>query len=115
MAENCLFCKIVNGDVPSDKVYEDDEFYAFRDIRPAAPVHILIVPKRHIPRISEIETDDGPLIGRMFLAANAIAGDEGIVGPGFRYVFNCNRHGGQEVYHIHLHILGGRQFSWPPG
>ena len=115
MAEDCIFCRIVNGELPSEKVYEDDELYAYRDINPGAPVHVLIIPKKHISRITEIDDDDAALVGRMFMAANGIAEKEGIVESGFRYVFNCNGHGGQTVYHIHLHILGGRQFTWPPG
>ena len=115
MADDCLFCKIAAGEIPSDEVYSDAEFYAFRDINPGAPTHCLIVPRKHIARITEAGAEDEALLGRMFLRANAIAEAEGIVEPGFRYVINCNEHGGQTVYHIHLHILGGRELSWPPG
>jgi histidine triad (HIT) family protein len=115
MADECIFCQIVEGEIPFDKVYEDDEFFAFRDIDPGAPVHVLLIPKKHIPRITDIVIDEASLIGRMFIAANNIAWQEGIAESGFRYVFNCNQHGGQAVYHIHLHILGGRQLAWPPG
>lgn len=115
MAEDCLFCKIAAGEIPSTEVYSDDEFYAFRDINPGAPTHCLIIPRKHIPRITDATADDAALIGRMFLRANAIAEAEGIAAPGFRYVINCNEEAGQTVFHIHLHLLGGRQLSWPPG
>ncbi|MCD6287597.1 MAG: histidine triad nucleotide-binding protein [Candidatus Hydrogenedentes bacterium] len=115
MADDCIFCSIANGDIPSEKVYENDEFCAFRDINPGAPVHILVIPKQHIERITDVTPDSGPFIGRMILVANRIVQDEGISDSGFRYVINCNRDGGQEVYHIHMHILGGRHMGWPPG
>lgn len=115
MAENCLFCKIAAGEIPSTQVYADDEFYAFRDINPGAPVHVLVIPRKHIPRITAAAPDDEALLGRLLLRANEIAASEGIAEPGFRYVMNCNEHGGQTVYHIHLHILGGRGLAWPPG
>ncbi len=115
MADDCLFCKIQKGEIPSKEVYADEEFFAFRDINPAAPTHILIIPRRHIPRITEASAEDSALLGRMLLRANAIAAQEGIVESGCRYVINCNAGGGQTVYHIHLHILGGRAMSWPPG
>ena len=115
MADDCLFCKIAAGEIPSDEVYSDDEFYAFRDINPGAPAHILIVPRKHIARITEASDGDADLLGRLMLRANAIAEQEGLVEQGFRYVVNCNEWGGQTVFHIHLHILGGRPLSWPPG
>jgi histidine triad (HIT) family protein len=115
MADECLFCKIAAGEIPSEQVYSDEDFYAFRDINPGAPTHCLIIPRKHISRISEAGPEDEALLGRMFLRANEIAAAEGIAEPGFRYVLNCNAHGGQTVYHIHLHILGGRELSWPPG
>jgi len=115
MDTDCIFCKIVNGDIPSDKVYEDDEFYAFRDINPCAPVHVLVIPKRHIPRTIDLSEDDAALAGRLLLVANKLAAEEGIAEPGCRYVFNCNEDAGQEVWHIHLHLIGGRKLSWPPG
>jgi histidine triad (HIT) family protein len=114
MADDCIFCKILAGEIPSEEVYSDDEVYAFRDIRPAAPTHILFIPRKHIPRIADAAPEDGALLGRMLLRANAIAEQEGL-GEGYRYVVNCDRMGGQEVYHLHLHLLGGRQMSWPPG
>jgi histidine triad (HIT) family protein len=115
MSENCLFCKIAAGEIPSTEVYSDEEFYAFRDINPGAPVHILIIPRKHIARISEATHADEGLLGRLLLRANLIAEREGLHEPGFRFVINCNEHGGQTVFHIHLHILGGRPLSWPPG
>lgn len=115
MAEDCLFCKIASGEIDSKEVYSDEEFYAFRDINPAAPTHVLIVPRKHISRIHEAGLEDRDLLGRMLLCANDIAHAEGLVDEGFRYVLNCNPHGGQTVYHIHLHILGGRPLGWPPG
>lgn len=115
MAEDCLFCRIASGSIPSTAVYSDDEFYAFRDINPGAPTHVLIIPRRHIARITDAAPEDAALLGRMMLRANQIAVDEGIAGPGFRFVINCNEHGGQSVYHMHLHVLGGRPLAWPPG
>ena len=115
MAEDCLFCKIIAGDIPSDKVYEDEDVFAFRDINPAAPTHVLVVPKRHIATAVEVTGADQQLLGKLLLAANAIAAQEGIAAEGARYVLNVNRGAGQEVFHIHLHVLGGRDFSWPPG
>ncbi|MEX2016206.1 MAG: histidine triad nucleotide-binding protein [Candidatus Hydrogenedentales bacterium] len=115
MADDCLFCKIANGEIPSTEVYSDAEFYAFRDIHPGAPTHILIVPRAHIATIAEADSSHAELLGKLFLRANEIARKEGIAEDGFRYVINCNTHGGQTVYHIHLHILGGRPMSWPPG
>lgn len=115
MTEETLFTKIINGAIPADKVYEDDEFCAFRDINPAAPIHVLLVPKRVIPTIRDAGEDDAALLGRLLLTANKVAEQLGIGDSGFRYVLNCGEHGGQEIAHLHLHILGGRRLSWPPG
>ena len=115
MAEDCLFCKIAAGEIPSDEVYSDENFYAFRDINPAAPTHILVIPRKHIARITDAEENDRDALGGLMLAANSIARQEGLVDKGLRYVINTNEDGGQTVYHIHLHILGGRQMTWPPG
>jgi len=112
---NCLFCKIVQGEIPATILYEDTEIIAFRDIRPQAPTHALVIPKRHIATINDVESHDEQLLGRMILIAKKIAGMEGFNDKGYRLVFNVNAHGGQEVYHIHLHVLGGRQMTWPPG
>ena len=110
-----LFEKIVAREIPADIVWENDELLAFRDINPQAPVHILIIPKRKIRTLNDLEDDDAELVGRMVLAAKKIAADEGIAEDGYRLNFNCNEGGGQSVWHIHLHLLGGRKMSWPPG
>ena len=115
MADECLFCKIAAKEIPSEEVYADEELYAFRDINPAAPKHILINPRKHIAKITDAESGDAALLGRMLLKANEIAASEGLAEKGFRYVINCGERGGQLVFHIHLHILGGRGLSWPPG
>ena len=115
MSDNCIFCKIASGEIPSTSVYSDEEFYAFRDLHPAAPTHILIIPRKHIPKVSEAGPQDAELLGRMMLKANEIARAEGLTDNGFRYVVNCDEWGGQTVFHIHLHILGGRPMAWPPG
>ena len=115
MASNCLFCKIAAGEIPSTRVYSDDELYAFRDINPAAPQHILVIPRKHILSVAALEEDDGALMGRLMLRARKIAEQEGFAEDGFRCVFNTGVDGGQTVHHIHLHILAGRHLSWPPG
>ncbi|MBI4560050.1 MAG: histidine triad nucleotide-binding protein [Candidatus Hydrogenedentes bacterium] len=115
MSADCLFCKIVAGTIPSTQVYSDEEFYAFRDINPGAPTHVLIVPRAHIANITDVSAQDAPLVGRMFLRANEIAEQEGLTKNGFRYVLNYGPWAGQSVFHIHLHILGGRPMAWPPG
>ena len=115
MAEDTLFAKIARGDIPCDKVYADDDFFAFRDINPQAPAHILSVPRKPIPRISDAKDSDAELLGRLLLTANRIAEQEGLTDRGFRYVINSNEDGGQTVFHLHLHILGGRPMTWPPG
>ncbi|GJQ64026.1 MAG: histidine triad nucleotide-binding protein [Melioribacteraceae bacterium] len=113
---NTIFSKIIDKEIPADIVYESDAVLAFRDINPQAPVHILIIPKIEIPTVREIKGEEhSQLLGEMYDAANSIAKDEGISEDGFRLVFNCDDHGGQEVYHIHMHLLGGRQMNWPPG
>ncbi|HUH37617.1 MAG TPA: histidine triad nucleotide-binding protein [Spongiibacteraceae bacterium] len=111
----CLFCKIASGEVPGDIVYQDAEIIAFRDIAPQAPCHILVIPKRHITTLNDLEDGDADLMGRIVLRARAIAAQQGLAEDGYRLVINCNSEGGQTVYHIHLHILGGRQMQWPPG
>lgn len=111
----CIFCKIVAGEIPSTKVHEDDQVLAFRDLHPQAPTHILIIPKRHIATLNDLQEGDEALVGRIFLVAKQLAAQEGLAEAGYRTVFNCNKGGGQEVYHIHLHLLGGRQMTWPPG
>lgn len=115
MADDCLFCRIIGGDVPSTTVHEDDEVVAFRDIAPQAPTHILIVPRRHIASAAELDEDDGPLLGRLFAVARGLADEEGLTDDGYRVVTNVGGWGGQSVDHLHFHLLGGRPFSWPPG
>lgn len=110
-----LFLKIISREIPADIVFEDDEVMAFRDISPQAPTHILIIPKDRIATMNDLEPDHSGLIGKMFLTARELAEREGIAEDGYRVVMNCNRAGGQAVYHIHLHLLGGRQMGWPPG
>jgi histidine triad (HIT) family protein len=110
-----LFLKIIGRDIPADIVYETDDVLAFRDINPQAPTHILIIPKEHIRTMNDLESDHSELVGKLFMAARDLAEQEGISEEGYRVVMNCNRAGGQAVYHIHLHLLGGRQMGWPPG
>ena len=112
---DCLFCRVANGELPTEIIYENDELLAFRDINPQAPTHVLVIPKRHMDSINHATPDDAELLGRMVLAAKEIATQEGLHDAGYRLVFNINNHGGQTVYHIHLHVLGGRQMIWPPG
>lgn len=110
-----IFTKIIAREIPATIVFENERVIAFRDINPQAPVHILIVPKKPIPTVNDIAPEDAPLVGELFVVAAQLAREEGIADDGYRTVFNCNAHGGQEVYHIHLHLLGGRQMTWPPG
>ena len=112
---DCLFCKMVSGEIQPDVVFEDDEVLAFRDVNPQAPVHVLVIPKSHIATTNELTPEHAGLIGKMVLAARQIAADEGVAEPGYRMVMNCNPEAGQSVYHIHLHMLGGRPMNWPPG
>ena len=112
---NCLFCKIAKGEIPADIIFEDSEMLAIRDIRPQAPTHLLIIPKKHIATINEADSQDEQLLGRMVLTAKKMAQTAQFSEQGYRLVFNVNAGGGQEVYHIHLHVLGGRQMTWPPG
>ena len=115
MTQDCLFCKIAKGEIPSDFVYEDDSVVAFRDINPQAPLHVLVIPRQHVEKISQLEQNDTALVARMIAAANCIAAEQNIAENGYRLVLNCGADGGQEVYHIHLHLLGGRKMNWPPG
>ncbi len=115
MAESCLFCRIVKGEIPAKVVREDDQVLAFRDIDPKAPTHVLIIPRRHIASVNELHDDDGDVIGRLFLTARDVAEAERIASPGYRLVMNTGLDAGQSVPHIHLHLLGGRRMSWPPG
>jgi len=115
MTMECLFCKIANGEIPATIIREDERVVAFRDLSPQAPVHALVIPRRHITTLNDLGEDDAALLGHMVLTAQQIAEQEGIAESGFRVVMNCNREGGQTVFHIHLHLLGGRGMHWPPG
>ena len=110
-----IFSKIINKEIHADILFENDKILAFRDISPQAPVHFLVIPKKEIRTINDINEEDKSLIGELFIVAKEIAKKEGIAEKGYRTIFNCNEHGGQTVYHIHLHVLGGRQLEWPPG
>jgi histidine triad (HIT) family protein len=112
---NCLFCKIVAGEIPATRVFEDDRLIAFNDINPQAPMHVLVVPKKHVATLNDLSPAEDDLVGAMVRAGAAIAKERGHHGPGFRTVFNCNAQAGQTVFHIHLHVLGGRVLTWPPG
>lgn len=115
MSQDCLFCKIVDGDIPADVVFESDNAIAFRDVNPQAPTHVLVIPRQHIATINDLEPGNESLVGELYMAARQIAADEGIAEAGYRTVMNCNKGAGQSVFHIHLHVLGGRTLSWPPG
>ncbi len=112
---DCLFCKIAKREIPGSIVYEDDHVLAFNDIKPQAPTHVLVVPKRHIESLNELKPGDDQIVGELVRRAAAIAKERGIQSSGYRTVFNTNRDAGQTVFHIHLHLLGGRSMSWPPG
>jgi histidine triad (HIT) family protein len=111
----CIFCKIADGQIKSERVYEDDQLVAFRDLNPQAPVHVLIIPREHIPTTNDLTPTQSSLIGNMILVAKQVAVQEGIAKRGYRTVLNCNAEAGQSVFHIHLHLLGGRPMTWPPG
>ena len=112
---DCVFCKMVAGEIKPDIVYEDDDVLAFRDGNPQAPIHVLVIPKTHIATLDELQPGQAPLLGKMYLAAQQVARKDGIAERGYRTVINCNREAGQSVFHIHLHVLGGRAMHWPPG
>ena len=112
---DCLFCKIVSGDIPGSIVYRDEHLVAFKDINPQAPMHVLIVPRRHIATLNDLAPEDDALVGEMVRRAGAIAQEHGYADRGYRTVLNCNAEAGQTVFHIHLHVLGGRAMTWPPG
>ena len=115
MKNDCLFCRIVKGEVPAAVIYSDDHVVAFTDINPQAPLHALIVPRQHIESLNALTADDEALVGELVRRAALIARDKGYADGGFRTVFNTNADAGQTVFHIHLHLLAGRRFSWPPG
>lgn len=111
----CLFCKIASGEVPAKLAFDDDRVVAFEDINPQAPVHIVIIPRKHIPTILDLSHEDQELVGYMYMVANQIATEKSLAEDGFRLVTNCKESAGQTVLHLHIHLLGGRDFLWPPG
>ena len=115
MSTDCLFCRMAADDLPATKLFEDDEVFAIRDIAPRAPTHILLIPRRHIRSALELTDADGPMLGRLFGVAADIARSEGIADDGYRLISNVGRWGGQSVDHLHVHLMGGRAFKWPPG
>ncbi len=115
MADDCLFCKMAKGEIKPDLLYEDDHVLAFKDINPQAPVHFLVIPRQHISTLNDLDDSHAELIGRMYLAAKKIAKEQGIAEGGYRSLINCNAEAGQSVWHVHLHVLGGRTMAWPPG
>jgi histidine triad (HIT) family protein len=115
MPEDCLFCKIFKGEIPAKEVFRDDQIVAFEDIRPVAPTHVLVIPKEHIPSVHDVTAAHAPMLARMIEVANRVAEERKIDREGYRLVFNKGPHAGQSVYHLHLHLLGGRAMGWPPG
>lgn len=113
--QDCLFCRVIAGEVPGTIVHQDDHVVAFKDINPQAPMHVLVVPRRHLATLNDLGPEDDDLVGELVRRAAALARDQGYADRGYRTVFNCNREAGQTVFHIHLHVLGGRPFTWPPG
>ncbi|MDH3614111.1 MAG: histidine triad nucleotide-binding protein [Gammaproteobacteria bacterium] len=113
--EDCMFCRILDGEIPADIIHESDAAIAFRDINPQAPTHVLIIPRRHISTINDLDAGDEEVVGSLFMAAKDIAQQEGLAEDGYRVVMNCGEGAGQSVFHIHLHLLGGRLLNWPPG
>ncbi len=111
----CIFCRIANGEIPSRRVHEDPEIVAFEDVNPQAPVHVLVVPRAHIPTLNDLDTASGALVGRIILVGREVARKKGLGERGYRLVWNCLEEAGQSVFHIHLHVLGGRPMGWPPG
>jgi histidine triad (HIT) family protein len=112
---DCLFCKIVAGEIPSDQVHADSDFIAFRDINPQAPVHVLVIPRRHVAALTDLTDADADLVGRLQLAGTRVAAELGLAASGYRFVINCGVDAAQTVPHLHLHVLGGRPLGWPPG
>lgn len=115
MADDCLFCKISAGELPADIVRQTDSYVAFRDVNPQAPTHVLVIPRKHISTLNDLDAENVGLIAELFLAAKEIASEERIADEGYRAVINCNAGAGQSVFHVHLHLLGGRPMHWPPG
>jgi histidine triad (HIT) family protein len=115
MSGDCIFCKIANKEIPAEVVYEDNDIMAFRDLKAKAPVHLLFIPKKHIPTLNDMDEEDVVIAGKMLKAIRDVASQQGVDAAGYRVVVNCNKDGGQEVYHLHFHLLGGRNLLWPPG
>ena len=115
MSDDCLFCRIVRRDIPASIVYEDDRVLAFNDINPQGPTHVLVIPKMHVESLNDVRPEHDALVGEMARRAAAIAAERGIAAGGYRTVFNTNRDAGQTVFHLHLHLIGGRSLAWPPG
>lgn len=111
----CLFCKIAAGEIPAKIVFDDEKVVAFEDIKPQAPTHIIIIPRKHIPTVLDLDEEDRELVGHMHIIANQIAAEKSLTQNGFRLVTNCKKSAGQEIFHLHIHMLGGRDFGWPPG
>jgi len=111
----CLFCRIAAGEIPAKIVFNDEKVVAFEDIKPQAPIHIIIIPRKHIPTVLDLDEEDRELVGLMHLVANQIAAEKSLTQDGFRLVTNCKKSAGQEIFHLHIHMLGGRAFGWPPG
>ena len=112
---DCLFCKIRDGEIPADLVYQNDEVLAFNDVNPQAPTHLLIIPKKHVSTVNDVNQEDEVMMGKLFSAAKQIAAEKGLSDDGYRLVVNCNEGAGQTVFHIHMHLLAGRAMTWPPG
>ena len=112
---DCLFCRMVKGEIKPDVVYEDEDVLAFRDLNPQAPLHVLVIPKLHLATLNDLDETHATLMGKLFLAARKVAEQEGLAERGYRTVINCNAEAGQSVYHVHLHVLAGRAMNWPPG
>lgn len=112
---DCLFCKIRDGEIPCKVIFEDDDVLAFHDVNPQAPIHLLVIPKKHISTVNDLAESDESIMGKMFTVAKNIAAQEGVSEDGYRLVVNCNRKAGQTVFHIHMHLLAGRAMTWPPG
>lgn len=112
---DCLFCKLIAGDIPATVLYEDEDVIAFEDIMPQAPVHFLVIPKKHISTLNDLTDEDAFVVGKLAIIASKVAKEKGVAEDGYRVVMNCNKNGGQTVYHIHMHVLADRPLSWPPG
>ena len=112
---DCIFCKVAAGEIPAETVYEDEQVVAFRDINPVAPTHVLIIPRKHIPTVNDLQPDDAEVVGQLSLAAKKVAAELGVADEGYRLNINTNAGAGQSVFHLHMHLLAGRSFNWPPG